>query len=184
MVSEKQNNTPIINIITAKLPKELAVKIYNDYQSRYNELIGILANSRRYNCFDSDMEVLKLLLALSIFHKRVICNLEGLDKFTGTISHKLESEITIIIGDFKFTTEEQNKIKAVIINYSRLKDKFGIHDEYFNYYETYEFLENMLRYKKSFENDSTEYPDYNEFDESLTKKKPDPNQSTNEDLPF
>ncbi|MEA4975093.1 MAG: hypothetical protein VB046_05085 [Paludibacter sp.] len=181
---EPKKTTPIINIITAKLPKELAMKIYNEYQSRFKEMIGILENSERFNSIGSDMDVLELLLSLSIFHKRVICNIEGLEKFTGTISHKIESEITIIIGDFKFTTEEQNKIKAVIINYNKLKEKFGILDEYFNYYETYEFLENMLRYKKSFDNESPEYPDYDEFDESLSKMKPYPNQSTNEDLPF
>ena len=180
------NNVPIINIITAKLPRELAVKIYNEFQTRYNELIDILGHSERFNSLSNYIDTLELLLALSVFHKRVMCNLEGVDKFAGTISRKKEEDITIDIGRYKLTTGEQNKIKAVIINYNELKVKFGIADEYFNYYETYEFLENMLRFKKSFDDDFFDSPDLNEFDDEINKNKSKrkPKQAEDDDIPF
>lgn len=182
----ESSNTPIINIITAKLPRELAIKIYNEYQTRYKELVSILEHSARFNSLSSFIETLEILLALSVFHKRVICNLEGVDKFAGTISRKKEDDITIDIGSYKLTTDEQNKIKAVVINYNQLTRKFGIVDEYFAYYETYEFLENMLRFKKSFDDDYLDYPDFNENGEEINKKnrKHKSNQSEDGDLPF
>lgn len=177
-------NTPIINIITAKLPRELAMKIYNEYQTRYKELVSILDYSDRFNALNNYIYTLELLLALSIFHKRVICNLEGVDKFAGTISSKKEEDITIDIGSYKLTTSEQNKIKAVIINYDKLKEMFGITDKYFNYYETYEFLENMLLFKKSFDDDYLDYPDENGEVINKKNRKHKSNKSEDGDLPF
>ncbi|MDD4968551.1 MAG: hypothetical protein PHT07_03885 [Paludibacter sp.] len=179
-IADEQNNAPIINIITAKLPRELAVKIYNEFQSRSTELVNILEHSEQYNSLGNYIETLKTLLALSVFHKRVICNLEGVDKFSGTISTKKKADITIDIGKYKLTTGEQNKIKAVLINYNELKLKFGIADDYFNYYETYEFLENMLRYQKSFDYDESPDP---EKEINKNKRKRKSNQSE-DDVPF
>ena len=179
-------NTPIINIIAAKLPRELAMKIYNEYQTRYKEVLNILEYSERFNYLKNSVETLELLLALSIFHKRVMCNLEGVDKFAGTISRKIGEDITIDIGSYKLTTSEQNKIKAVIINYNKLKVKFKIADEYFNYYETYEFLENMIRFEKSFEDDLLSDSENNgqDVEVKIKKRKGKPNKLEDDGLPF
>jgi len=140
--------TPFINILTYSLPYELSNQIYNEYQSRYKEAKYLIENYKTYKTLEKNLRPLELLLSLSIFHKRVITNLDGAIKFYGTITRHSEAD-TIKIGSYDFTLDEKNKILAVIINYKELLKKFSITPEIMEYSETREFLKNIINLKSN-----------------------------------
>jgi hypothetical protein len=70
-----EKETPIINIFTYGLPYDLTHQIYNEFQERLRESNFIIEKSARFRVLKRNLKTLKLLLALSIFHKRVIVSL-------------------------------------------------------------------------------------------------------------
>lgn len=142
--------TPLINIFTYGLPFKLANQIYKEFQDRVKEANYLVENSTRFKFLNDYNETLEILIALSIFHKRVISNLDGAVKFYGKVNSICNADI-ISMGSYDLTLEEKNKILALLINYRTLIKKFGISENDFDYTETKEFLSNIERIK-SFEN--------------------------------
>jgi hypothetical protein len=173
--------TPIINILTYGLPYKLANQIYNEYQERTKDAKYIIGISERYFKLKDSINTVELLLALSIFHKRVISNLDGAVKFYKTIGEYSESEI-IAIGSYDLTFEEKNKILALLINYRKLIEKFGLTDEMMDYYSTKDFLIKILYLKSRFENGNYEENDGSDGKESNGGKFK--NSEEKDDLPF
>jgi len=81
-----QEKTPIINILTAGTPYKLANQIYNEFQNRFKEAKYFIENFSWYSELSEDIETIEFLLALSIFHKRVVAKLYGAIKFYGTVT--------------------------------------------------------------------------------------------------
>lgn len=146
--------TPIINILTYKLPYELANQIYNEFQSRIKEAIFLIDNYKTYSSLSDSKKTVEIFLSLSIFHRRVITNLDGAVKFYGRVTKKGETD-TITIGNYKLTAQEKNKMLAVVLNYDKLLTKFSIPQSIMEYYETREFLKKLIVFKSSFENAGT-----------------------------
>jgi len=156
--------TPIINILTYGLPFKLANQIYNEYQSRLRESKYIIDLSDRYKPLSEYIETVEILLALTIFQKRVISNLDAAVKFYGTVN-KYSKVDTIKIGSYNFTGDEKNKILGLTINYNKLQEKFRIPKNLSDYEMTKDFLMKVVsmldEYKYSEkiekeENDNTE----------------------------
>ncbi|UCS93289.1 hypothetical protein KZP23_22010 [Echinicola marina] len=131
--------TPIINIFTYDLPYKLANQIYNEYESRLREVKYIIGISQRYKSLEKYQDSVEILLALTIFHKRVIANLDAAVKFYGTVNKYSDSD-TIRIGTYQFTAEEKNKLLGLTISYNILRKRFGIPDDFVDYNQTKEFL--------------------------------------------
>ena len=146
-----EKETPIINILTYKLPFELSNQIYNEFQNRLREAHYLIEKYKKYKVLHNNLKTVELLLSLSIFHKRVIANLDAAIKFHGTVSRKSQAD-TISIGAYKFTGEEKNKLLAVVLNYKQLIEKFSIPPIVMEYYETREFLKNLIDLKSNLEN--------------------------------
>lgn len=142
--------TPIINILTYGLPFKLANQIYNEYQSRLSEAKYIINLSDRYKPLSKYLDTVEILLALTIFHKRVIANLDAAVKFYGTVSNYSDAD-TIKIGSYNFTGEEKNKILGLTINYNKLRDKFRLPPDLNDYELTKEFLVKVLFMLQNFE---------------------------------
>ncbi len=139
-------NTPIINIFTYGLPFKLANQMYKEFQDRVKEANFLVENSPRFKFLSDYNETLEILIALSIFHKRVISNLDGAVKFYTTVNSISKAD-TISMGSYDLTFEEKNKILALLINYRTLIKKFRITENDFDYTETMEFLSNIKRVK-------------------------------------
>lgn len=159
----------IINILTYQLPYNLANQIYNEYQSRLKEAKYLIDNYKTYNTLENNSQSIELFLALSIFHRRVIANFDGAVKFYGTVTKNGKTD-TIRIGSYDLTFEEKNKILAVIINYNKLLEKFSISPIIMEYYETREFLKNLISLKSELQYD--------------IKENKQGNKESEEDLPF
>jgi hypothetical protein len=165
--------TPIINILTYKLPFDLSNQIFNEYQNRLKEATVLIETYKTYKTLKENVKTVELFLALSIFHRRVITNLDGAVKFYGLVTKKGQTD-TIKIGSYDLTGDEKNKILAVVINYNKLLEKFAIPPGFMEYYETREFLKNLIMLKSELKNV--------EFSEK--EKKTRGNQTNEEDLPF
>lgn len=145
----------IINILTYQLPYNLSNQIYNEYQSRLKEAKYLIENYKTYKKLENNTQSIELFLALSIFHRRVIANFDGAVKFYGTVTKNGKTD-TIRIGSYDLTFEEKNKILAVIINYKKLLEKFSIPPIIMEYYETREFLKNLILLKSELQYDIKE----------------------------
>lgn len=142
-MSEK---TPIINILTYKLPFDISNQIYNEYQSRIREALYLIENYKTYRVLEKDIKTVELLLALSIFYKRIIANFDAAVKFYGTVS-KMSNADTIKIGSYNLTGNEKNKLLAVVLNYKRILKKYSIQPFVMEYNETRNFLKNLITLK-------------------------------------
>lgn len=143
--------THIINIFTYGLPFDLANQIYNEYQDRMREVNYIIEVSDRYAPLANNLKTVELLLALSIFHKRVISNLDAAVKFYGKVN-KVSQADTIRMGNYKFTGDEKNKLLALTITYRKLLEKYEIGEAVMDYHLTKEFLQKLLVLKSISEN--------------------------------
>jgi hypothetical protein len=141
---EKQ--TPFINILTYKLNYELARQIYNEYQSRLKEADYLIKNYQFYQSLKKSTKTVELLLALSIFHKRVIANLDAATKFYGIVNDKSNAN-SIKMGAYSLDVKEKNKILALTITYNVLMDKFSIPSSIMDYNETKDFLKKIINLK-------------------------------------
>lgn len=169
-----ENESPIINILTYKLPFDLANQIFNEFQIRFKDAKYLIATYKTYKPLAPNIKTVELLLSLSIFHKRVISNLDGAVKFYSRVSKKSTAD-TISIGGYKLTFEEKNKILAVVLNYEKLLSNFSIHPKYLEYSETNEFLKKIIILKSTFKNDSKK----NKLTKGGSKDR-----SIEDDLPF
>ena len=143
--------TPIINILTYQLPYELTNQIYNEFQNRLREAIFLIDTYKTYSSLKDDKKTVELFLSLSIFHKRVITNLDGAVKFYGTVTKNGQTN-TIRIGNYNLTGNEKNKILAVVLNYTNLLEKFSIPPQIMEYYETRDFLKTLITLKADLKN--------------------------------
>ncbi len=143
--------SPIINIFTYRLPYKLSNQIYKEFQNRFREATYLIENYKTYRKLQDDIGIVELLLSLSIFHRRVISNLDAAVKFYGTVSDKSQAD-TVNIGSYKMTGDEKNKFLAIIINYNQLIEKFSIPPNFMEYYETRDFLKNLIFLKTNLEN--------------------------------
>jgi hypothetical protein len=166
------NETPIINILTYQLPFDLTNQIYNEFQNRFKEANFLIDNYKTYKPLQENIKTVELFLSLSIFHRRVITNLDGAVKFYHTVTKKGETD-TIRIGSYDLTGVERNKLLAVVLNYHQLLEKFSIPPIVMEYYETRDFLKKLINLKSNLENAN-----------SNKKKDTDGEQSNNQDLPF
>ncbi len=123
-----------------------------EYQDRIREVNFYLENSQRYSSLRNELRAIELLLALSIFYKRIIANLEGTIKFYGTVTRVSEAD-TIQIGNYYFTLKEKNNLQALTINYHSILEKYHISENIFNYYDTRDFIESILNLKNYADNE-------------------------------
>lgn len=165
-------SAPIINIFTYGLPYKLANQIYKEFQDRLKEVHFLIENSIRFKSLVDYKETVELLLALSIFHKRVVSNLDGAIKFYGTVNKYSQAD-TISMGSYDLTVEEKNKILGLLINYRELIKKFGISEVDFDYNETKDFLSVVKQLKNT--------DDYAETKQNKNSKGREDNE---DDLPF
>lgn len=175
------DKTPIINILTYGLPYKLTNQIYNEYQSRLKEANYIIDEVERYSDLKNHKQTVELLLALSIFHKRVVASLDGAVKFFGTVTNQSNAE-AISIGSYDLNNEEKNKILSLLINYKKLIQRYGISNEFMEYYKTKELLLKIKKIKSDFE--YAEYENKNEEGNGNENQKGKKDNNSEDEIPF
>lgn len=140
-------NHSIIGYFTKGLSGDIAVAVYQEYHARV-EKINLMLNSEEYSSLVSNRNTIYLLLAASVFHKRVISNLDAAGKFFRKVVSNSEAE-TIKIGNYIMTGEERNRILAAVIEFNKLLERYNIPYWFFQYYSNEEFLNQVIRLKNA-----------------------------------
>lgn len=143
-----KNETPIINIITHRLPRELSRPIYNEFQNRFQEAVRIISKYEKYKLLENDLDVVEVLLALSIFYNRVIVNLDAATKFYGLVTRN-DLASAVRIGTYILNNDEIHIIQKILISYQKLMHRYGINDFLWNYTLTIEFLQRIISLKSN-----------------------------------
>ena len=141
-------DAPIINIMTYRLPKDLSKPIYNEFQSRYQEARRIVDRYAKYQSLKQDMDVVEVLLALSIFYNRIIVNLDAATKFYGLVIQN-ENANAVRIGTYILNAEEIRIIQNIIISYQKLMRRYALNESLWNYQLTIEFLQQLINLKSN-----------------------------------
>ena len=134
----------IIRVITSKHPYDLANQIYHEYESRHKDVMYYLFQTEGYASLKKNLKTIELLLGMSIFHKRVIANLDAATKFHKTVTTTSKTDV-VEIGRYQFDSSEKNKMLHIILSFRDLKEKYGIADFVFEYNETRDFLKNIKK---------------------------------------
>jgi hypothetical protein len=140
------DETPIINIMTHRLPRELSRPIYNEFQNRYQEAVRIIEKYAKYQVLKDDLDVVEVLLALSIFYNRVIVNLDAATKFYGLVTHN-DATSAVRIGTYILNADEIHIIQGILISYQKLMRRYEIDEFLWNYTLTIEFLQRLINLK-------------------------------------
>ena len=148
------DDTTFIKTLCKKLPSDVSNALYNEYFGRWDEIENIWAYPQnRFKPLQTYEEVIKRLLAISTFYRRVLIGFDGARDFYKTVSKSKDTlsktETVISIGKYKLDHSEYNKLLGVQIEFGKLRDKYGIGDSFFDYFETEEFLTNCMELYKS-----------------------------------
>ena len=143
--------TPIINVLCYKLPQDVSKAVYNEFESRKAEIYRIWENvNSKFAVLAKHEKVVMLILSMSIYYRRILCNFEGAEKFYDTVNRNaLDSKGIVNIGAYKLDETEKNKLLRVTISFNKLIENYGIGSHMFNYTETVEFLQIMLNFLHS-----------------------------------
>lgn len=144
----------LINIFTSKLPASITKPICREYDWRKTEIQRVWDGGyERYQVLESYESTIDALLALSIFYRHVVVNLEGASNFYVKINRDLDKELPIKIGKFEFNEKERRRLKAVHIQLGKITERYQITPHFFEYADTLDFLRNCLDLYKTPEQD-------------------------------
>lgn len=135
----------LINIFTSKLPASITRPLCREYDWRKTEIVRVWENGYdKYKVLEDYEGTVDALLALSLFYRHVIVNLDGAAEFYVKINRGLDKEMPIKIGKFTFNIEERRRIQAVHIQITNIIEKYQITSRFFEYADTLDFLRNCL----------------------------------------
>lgn len=106
-----------------------------------------------YTSLKDNLDTIKILLALSIFHKRVISNFESAEKFTSRILFNSQAD-SVQLGTYELSSKEIFKLSKAVLTFRKVMGKYSIPITLFEYLETKEFLRKVKAYKNTFILDS------------------------------
>lgn len=141
----------MIEKFCSRLPREISNPMYNEYYNRLKEINFILENRDAYRDLIKHKKTIELILALSIFYKRVIANMDSATKFAGTV-FKNSTAIAIKIGEYNLTFKEKDRITAIVMNYSNLINKYGLSQDLLTTIETKDFIKKIKNLKWYYDN--------------------------------
>ncbi len=127
----------------------MSQQLLYEYNNRLNDVNHFLSGPYDfYSPLKKDIEAIRMLLALSIFYKRVLTNFDSATKFSNRVLYKSEAE-SIQLGTYNLNSKEIFRIKRTIIEFNILKEKYSIPDKVFEYTETKEFLRNVRNFREN-----------------------------------
>lgn len=139
----------MIKFFCYQIPRDVSQPMYAEYNNRMTEVKYLLGH-KLYAKLHQHIELIELLLAMSVFYKRVITNLDSATKFSNTVFNSSKAEY-IKIGTYEMTPLESRRIYAVVQNYRQLMVKYHIPEGVINYTETKDFLRAVKNYKSACE---------------------------------
>ena len=139
----------MIKLFTENLPYKLSEQLTIEYNRRLNDINYFV--SGRYDYYSNlkkEIETIQLLLAISIFHKRVLSNFDSATKFTSRVVLRSDAK-SVQLGTYDLSEKEIFKLNRTVFIFRKLMEKYSIPTSVFEYLETKEFLRKVKIYKDS-----------------------------------
>lgn len=140
----------MIKKFCSRLPRDISLPMYNEYNNRLKEINFILENREAYKPLIEYKKTIEMILALSIFYKRVIAHLNSATKFATTV-FKMSSANAVRIGTYDLTNKEKERISAIVFNYNSLVQKYGLTIDILTTLETKDLLKKIKNLKWKFD---------------------------------
>ncbi|MDI9256873.1 hypothetical protein [Flavobacterium sedimenticola] len=141
----------MIEEIIKSVPYKVGEQILYEYNRRISDINYLVAGKfNYYTPLSKDIETIKVLLALSIFYKRVLTNFDSANKFTSRIINS-SNATGVKLGTYEMDLREIRNLNRMVISFRRIAFKYSISTEMFEYIETKEFLRKVKSYKKYLE---------------------------------
>lgn len=137
----------MIQLFTENLPYKLSEQMTFEYNRRLSDINYFI--SGRYDYYahlKNDIETIQLLLALSIFYKRVLSNFDSATKFTSRVIFKNEA-VSVQLGTYNLSAREIFKLNKTVLTFKKLMEEYSIPLGLFEYLETKELLRKIKVYK-------------------------------------
>lgn len=136
----------MIEKFTNDLPYKLSDQITIEYNKRLSDIKYLTSGKfDYYTPLRQHLEAVQLLLAFSIFYKRVVTNFESANKFTTRVMSN-STATAVQLGTYELTQKEIFKIDKVVIEFRQLTQRYSIPTYLFEYLETKEFLRKIKRF--------------------------------------
>jgi hypothetical protein len=139
----------MIKTFTENLPYRLSEQMIIEYNKRLSDVNYFVSGKYDfYAHLKGDLESIQMLLALSIFYKRVLTNFDSATKFSSRIVLKSDAK-AIQLGTYELSAKEIFKLNKTVITFRKLMEDYSIPIGLFEYIETKEFLRKIKVYKDS-----------------------------------
>ena len=135
----------LINIFMSNLPASITKPICREYDWRKTEIQQVWNRGyERYQVLEPFESTIDALLALSIFYRHIVVNLDGASDFYVKINKGLSKKMPIKIGEFEFNEKERKRLMAIHIQLGKITKRYQITPQFFEYADTLDFLRNCL----------------------------------------
>ena len=137
----------MIKLFTENLPYKLREQMTFEYNRRLGDINYFISGKYDYySHLKKDIETIELLLALSIFYKRVLSNFDSATKFTSRVIFNTKA-VSVQLGTYDLSTKEIFKLNKTVLSFKALMEEYSIPFGLFEYIETKEFLRKIKVYK-------------------------------------
>lgn len=139
----------MIPLFTKHLPFDLQKKLISEYKQRKKEVVYLIKNYDYEGVSLQDLKTIEFLLALSVFYRRVIANIDSASSFTNFVFVNSEASV-IKIGGYDLDQDEKRKITAIIIKFRSILKENNIQESQLNYDDMNTFIKEYKKYKQAF----------------------------------
>ena len=153
----------MITNFTKHLPYKVSQQIKIEYDIRLSEIKYLTSETiEQYHYLRADIKTIELLLALSIFYKRIICNFESANKFTSRVVSNNDAN-SIKLGSYDFNEREIFGLQRTIREFNNILLEYSINVNLFDYTDTIIFLRKIKSYKNFIDSNKDENEDGESF---------------------
>lgn len=137
----------MIQLFTEALPYKISEQMLFEYNRRLADVNHFLnGDYSYYSSLKEDKDTIKLLLAISLFYKRILTNFESATKFTSRVIFNSEAK-SVQIGTYDLSKKEIFRLKKTILTFNELMKNYSIPLDIFDYLETKDFLRKVKKYR-------------------------------------
>ncbi|MDL2302797.1 hypothetical protein [Dysgonomonas sp. 520] len=137
----------MISIFTKHLPYKVGEQLKIEYDKRVSDIKNLTSDKyQTYTNMKEYLDVIYLLLAMSIFYRRILANFDAANKFTHRILSKSDAT-SIVLGTIELSEKEILQLNSVVYRYKKIMEKYTLSVDMFVYSNTLEFMRKVRGYK-------------------------------------
>jgi len=142
----------MIELFAKNLPREILFQLTSEFNNKMKETRYLLG---KYNysqlTVDKDLNLIEFLLALSIFYRRVVANIDAAAGFSKNVFN-ISSAEAIKIGGYNLTIKEKDRMTAMVYKFHAILSNNRVPKRILEYEDGHQFLRAVSEYKRKIEN--------------------------------